>query len=99
MGILDDDPVLLWCQKGTSDKIWGCVTFETILGSRNLIFWGPRTKKLQFKTSSMSRYDRNMLIAVKRKKGYKNVDFNNIYMPIDLLEKIEKQKVWALLKA
>ena len=79
-----DIQFLGWCRKGTSDKVWGIVKKDTDL---YVTFWGRRGAKLQKKMIEMDRWDAEKLIGTKIKKGYHEVEKDDMEMVHDSLRK------------
>ena len=71
-----------WNTDGTSDKVWGVIqrapaNASTPWDTKVYVFWGARGKSMQFKTDS---YNEELwqLIRNKIRKGYKQIDYNEL---------------------
>lgn len=71
-----------WNTDGTSDKVWGVIqrapsTAPTPYGAKVYVFWGARGKSMQFKSDKYNDA-LSTLIRTKRRKGYKQIDYNEL---------------------
>ena len=79
-----DIQFLGWCKNEKSDKVWGIVKKEDYL---YVTFWGRRGGKLQKKAIEMDSYDADALVRSKVKKGYLEVQKDDMEMVHDSLRK------------
>jgi predicted DNA-binding WGR domain protein len=79
-----DIQFLGWCKNEKSDKVWGIVKKDDDL---YVTFWGRRGAKLQKKMIEMDRWDAEALIRSKEKKGYAEVQKDDMEMVHDSLRK------------
>ncbi len=93
-----NDVVLLWYNKGTSDKLWGIVRVGEKVQpweeTKYLIFWGKRGKKLGHTVRDMRKNDVSNLVYGKEDKGYSRVQFGELVFK-QTEEDIEKMVLWA----
>ena len=70
-----------YCKRENHDKVWGILSLETLRSYTNkpvYIFWGGRGKSLAFKEDKMN-YALTKLSLAKEKKGYKEIDKDELY--------------------
>ncbi len=79
-----DIQYLGWCRNEKSDKVWGIVKKSDNL---YVTFWGRRGAKLQKKMIDMDRWEADKLIRSKEKKGYLEVQKDDMEMVHDSLRK------------
>jgi len=94
-----------WNTTAGHDKVWGAVYLEDVpfvtewcTGTEVLVFWGRRSRKLQYKFA-IDGLDLSDLIREKRGKGYQQVYRNQLETIYPELEvDIEKCVIIAKLK-
>lgn len=85
-----------WCHEDKHDKVWGVIRLEDY---KYVSFWGRRGTKLQTKFFESSTYDLVQLIYKKVRKGYTEVNTNQLSSVYpEFRNDLEKTAIWATLK-
>lgn len=95
-----------WCKEDNHDKVWGIVVLERNVNQyaydsdhKVVTFWGRRSKKLQTKVSVESQRDINILIDRKTKKGYDQINLENLNKVYpEFRMDLEQTAFWSVLK-
>jgi predicted DNA-binding WGR domain protein len=85
-----------WCREGKHDKVWGVIELHS---NAYVIFWGRRGAKLQTKIYEDKIWGAQVLINLKRGKGYHEVkrhELDTVYP--EFQADLEKTAFWAMFK-